>query len=118
MLQIFFRDSVLTFLEAQRDERLTDTFVHLQARCRGYLSRKGLAQRKLQDTAVRCIQRNVRRFVAVRDWPWWRLLVRVTPLLNVHRTEEELRQKTVRNLISIYVECDSCFKKILCDVFK
>ena len=40
---------------------------------------------------MRCIQRNVRAFLAVRDWPWWRLLVRVTPLLNVHRTEEQLK---------------------------
>lgn len=30
----------------------------------------------------------------VRDWPWWRLLVRVTPLLNVHRTEEQLKNAT------------------------
>jgi myosin-18 len=29
--------------------------------------------------------------MTVRDWPWWRLLVRVTPLLNVHRTEEQLK---------------------------
>lgn len=98
LLQIFFRDGVLTRLEAQRDERLTGTIVELQALCRGYLARKRLRQRKLQDLAVRCIQRNVRRFVAVRDWPWWRLLVRVTPLLNVHRTEEELRRKTVSGL--------------------
>lgn len=41
--------------------------------------------------AVRCIQRNVKAFMTVRDWPWWRLLVRVTPLLNVHRTEEQLK---------------------------
>lgn len=40
---------------------------------------------------MRCIQRNVKAFLAVRDWPWWRLLVRVTPLLNVHRTEEQLK---------------------------
>lgn len=33
----------------------------------------------------------MRAFLAVRDWPWWRLLVRVTPLLNVHRTEEQLK---------------------------
>lgn len=45
----------------------------------------------LQELAVRCIQRNVRAFLTVRDWPWWRLLVRVTPLLNVHRTEEQLK---------------------------
>jgi len=55
---------------------------------------------QIQDLAVRCIQRNVRKFMSVRDWPWWRLLVRVTPLLNVHRTEEELRIKTVSNSVS------------------
>lgn len=44
-----------------------------------------------QEIAVRCIQRNVKAFLGVRDWPWWRLLVRVTPLLNVHRTEEQLK---------------------------
>lgn len=46
---------------------------------------------RFQEMAVRCIQRNVRAFLSVRDWPWWRLLVRVTPLLNVHRTEELLK---------------------------
>ncbi|GLG96316.1 Myosin heavy chain, non-muscle [Gryllus bimaculatus] len=92
--QIFFRSGVLAQLEAQRDERLTDHVVQLQARCRGYLARRKLAKIKIQDMAVRCIQRNVRKFLLVREWPWWRLLVRVVPLLNVHRTEEQLRQKT------------------------
>lgn len=41
--------------------------------------------------AVRCLQRNIRAFLQVKSWPWWRLLVRVTPLLNVHRTEEQLK---------------------------
>ncbi|XP_055528440.1 unconventional myosin-XVIIIa isoform X6 [Wyeomyia smithii] len=50
-----------------------------------------LVQRRIQELAVRCIQRNVRAFLKVRGWPWWRLLVRVTPLLNVHRTEEQLK---------------------------
>lgn len=26
----------------------------------------------------------------IREWPWWRLYVKVTSLMNVHRTEEEL----------------------------
>ncbi|XP_056632448.1 unconventional myosin-XVIIIa isoform X6 [Diorhabda sublineata] len=92
--KIFFRNGAISQLETQRDERLAGMVVHLQAHCRGYLARKKLAQKKLQDLAVRCIQRNVRKFIAVRDWPWWRLLVRVTPLLNVYRTEEELKIKT------------------------
>ncbi|XP_017771630.1 PREDICTED: unconventional myosin-XVIIIa isoform X2 [Nicrophorus vespilloides] len=92
--QIFFRSRTLTDLESQRDEKLAGMVVHLQAHCRGHLARKKLVKKKLQDLAVRCIQRNVRKFMLVRDWPWWRLLVRVSPLLNVHRTEEQLRQKS------------------------
>ncbi|XP_018902234.2 unconventional myosin-XVIIIa isoform X2 [Bemisia tabaci] len=92
--QIFFRSGVLAQLELQRDAKLTDRIIKLQSHCRGYLARKKLAKLKVEDLAVRCIQRNVRKFMSVRDWAWWRLLVRVTPLLNVHRTEEELKSKT------------------------
>lgn len=92
--QVFFRAGVLPHLESQRDEKLTDRVIKFQASCRGYLARKRFAKLKVEQLAVRCIQRNVRKFLSVRDWPWWRLLVRVTPLLNVHRTEEELRAKT------------------------
>ncbi|XP_054281461.1 unconventional myosin-XVIIIa-like isoform X2 [Macrosteles quadrilineatus] len=92
--KIFFRAGVLPRLESQRDEKLAGRVVHFQAHCRGYLARKRFAKRKVEQLAVRCIQRNVRKFLSVRDWPWWRLLVRVMPLLNVHRTEEELRSKT------------------------
>lgn len=89
--QVMFRCGVLNQLEARRDEMLTDRITQFQAACRGYLMRKRLSQRRVQELAVRCIQRNVRAFMTVRDWPWWRLLVRVTPLLNVHRTEEQLK---------------------------
>ncbi|GAB6030070.1 Myosin XVIIIA, variant 2 [Chamberlinius hualienensis] len=92
--QVFFRTGALVQLEEQRDERLQDTVVRFQSYCRGYLARKKFAKRKVQELAIRCIQRNVRKFMVVRSWPWWRLLVRVVPLLNVHRTEEELKSKT------------------------
>ena len=50
---------------------------------------------KVQVIAVRCIQRNIRKFMAIRQWPWWRLLTKVLPLVEVTRTEEELREKQV-----------------------
>lgn len=34
--------------------------------------------------------------MSVREWPWWRLYVKVAPLLNVHRAEDQLKAKTVR----------------------
>ncbi|XP_037086110.1 unconventional myosin-XVIIIa-like isoform X2 [Pollicipes pollicipes] len=92
--QIFFRSGALTRLEEQRDERLQDKVVRLQACCRGLLARRQFARLKVQDLAIRCIQKNVRKYVGVRSWPWWRLLVRVTPLLDVHRTEQQLQAAT------------------------
>ncbi|XP_058832508.1 unconventional myosin-XVIIIa isoform X3 [Topomyia yanbarensis] len=92
--QVLFRSGVLNQLEAKRDELLSGRIIQLQAYCRGHLARKRLAQRRVQELAVKCIQRNVRAFLKVREWAWWRLLVRVTPLLNVHRTEEQLKIAT------------------------
>ena len=91
--QIFLRGGVLSNLEEERYARLGDKIVNLQALARGYLCRKRAAKLKTQDIAIRCIQKNVRKFMGVRGWPWWRLLIKVTPLLNVHRTEEQLKAK-------------------------
>jgi len=93
--QVFFRAGGLSQLEDLRDERITDKLINLQARCRGYLGRKYLEKLKLQHLAVSCIQRNVRKFMAIREWPWWRLYIKCKPLLNVHRTEEELKDREV-----------------------
>lgn len=50
---------------------------------------------QVQAMALCCIQRNVRRFLEIRSWPWWRLFVKIAPVLNVHRTEEQLKSTLV-----------------------
>ena len=50
---------------------------------------------QLQHLAASCVQRNIRKLMAIREWPWWRLYMKVKPLLNVHRTEEELHEREV-----------------------
>ena len=47
----------------------------------------------LPRIAIAVLQRNVRKYLFLRDWKWWRLYTKVKPLLNVARTEDELRQK-------------------------
>ncbi|XP_074642928.1 unconventional myosin-XVIIIa-like isoform X2 [Tubulanus polymorphus] len=93
--QIFFRSGGLAQLEDAREEKLSGTIQRFQAYCRGYLARQYLSKLKLQHLAVSCIQRNVRKFMAIRTWTWWRLYTKVQPLLDVHRTEEELKNKDV-----------------------
>ena len=39
--------------------------------------------------------------MAIRNWTWWRLYTKIQPLLDVHRTEEELRSKDVSVALSL-----------------
>ncbi|XP_067682622.1 unconventional myosin-XVIIIa-like isoform X2 [Haliotis asinina] len=89
--QVFFRPGALAQLEVTRDEKITGTVTAFQSFCRGFLGRRKLEKLRVQHLAVNCIQKNVRKYMSIRDWEWWRLYTKVQPLLNVHRTEEELR---------------------------
>ncbi|XP_072043844.1 LOW QUALITY PROTEIN: unconventional myosin-XVIIIa-like, partial [Amphiura filiformis] len=93
--QIFFRPGALSKIEDQRDVKVTNSITAFQAEILGYLARRKLKQLKIQRLAITCIQRNVCKFMVVRTWPWWRLVTKVTPLLDVHRTEEELKMKDI-----------------------
>ena len=43
--------------------------------------------------AIAVLQKNIRKYLFLRNWKWWRLYTKVKPLLNVARSEDELRQK-------------------------
>ncbi|XP_064618703.1 unconventional myosin-XVIIIa-like isoform X2 [Lineus longissimus] len=93
--QVFFRSGVLSQLDDAREDKISGTILKFQAYCRGYIERQNLKKRKVQNLAVKCIQRNVRKFLYIQSWPWWRLYTKVLPILNVHRTEEELKDRAV-----------------------
>ena len=93
--QVFFRAGALNQLEAARDEKISGTIISFQAQCTGFLGRKKLTNLKVKHIAISCIQKNVKKFMLIRDWAWWRLFTKVQPMLNVHRTEEELQQREI-----------------------
>ncbi|KAG0224755.1 hypothetical protein BGW41_004968 [Actinomortierella wolfii] len=96
--KVFFRSGVLAELEDIRDQKLSQIFSKFQAICRGYLARKSLNQKIDRAKAIKIIQRNARIYIQLREWSWWKLYVRVKPMLNVTRVAEELRdnQEKVR----------------------
>ncbi|NXQ56141.1 MY18B protein, partial [Anthoscopus minutus] len=91
--QVFLKPGVLSRLEKQRDKLIAQRMTLLQAACKGFLSRQKFKRLKIQRLAVRCIQKNLVVFQAVRHWPWWQLLGHVRPLLSVNLAEEQLRAK-------------------------
>ncbi|NWT10267.1 MY18B protein, partial [Vireo altiloquus] len=91
--QVFLKPGVLSRLEKQRDKLIAQKMTLLQAACKGFLSRQKFKRLKIQRLAIRCIQKNLVVFQAVRHWPWWQLLSHVRPLLSVNLAEEQLRAK-------------------------
>lgn len=40
------------------------------------------------------VQRNLRKYMQLRLWPWWKLWQKVKPMLNVTRIEDEIKVRT------------------------
>ncbi|XP_035989174.1 unconventional myosin-XVIIIa isoform X4 [Fundulus heteroclitus] len=91
--KVFFRAGTLSRLEEQRDVQTRRNISLFQAACRGYLARQAFKKRKIQDLAIRCIQKNINKNRGVKDWPWWKLFTTVRPLIEVQLTEEQIRGK-------------------------
>ncbi|XP_077979909.1 myosin-7-like isoform X2 [Glandiceps talaboti] len=91
--KIFFKAGVLGTLEDMRDERLSKIIGMLQGHCRGFLMRKVYKKMLEQRIGIAVIQRNVRKYLILRNWQWWRLYTKVKPLLNVARAEDEMKIK-------------------------
>ncbi|XP_041660084.1 unconventional myosin-XVIIIa isoform X10 [Cheilinus undulatus] len=91
--RVFFRAGTLSRLEEQRDIQTRRNITLFQAACRGYLARQAFKKRKIQDLAIRCIQKNIKKNRGVKDWPWWKLFTTVRPLIEVQLTEEQIRGK-------------------------
>ncbi|KAL4237581.1 hypothetical protein ACF0H5_002295 [Mactra antiquata] len=90
--KVFFKAGVLGNLEDMRDERLSKIVSLFQAWIRGYLNRK--TYKKLQDqrTGLSVIQRNIRKWMVLRNWQWWKLYTKVKPLLSAAAAEDEIKK--------------------------
>ncbi|XP_058645171.1 unconventional myosin-XVIIIa isoform X5 [Onychostoma macrolepis] len=91
--RVFFRAGTVAKLEGQRDEHTRQNITLFQAACRGFLSRQAFKKRKIQDMAIRCVQKNITKNRGVKGWPWWKLFTTVRPLVEVQLTEEQIRGK-------------------------
>ncbi|KAK7079756.1 putative TRAFAC class myosin-kinesin ATPase superfamily [Halocaridina rubra] len=89
--KVFFRAGVLGQLEEIRDDRLGKILSWMQSWIRGFNSRKAFKKLQEQRVALCVVQRNLRKFMQMRNWAWYRLWQKVKPLLNVTRVEDTIR---------------------------
>eukprot|EP00051_Salpingoeca_urceolata_P026871 m.479073 g.479073 ORF g.479073 m.479073 type:complete len:1416 (+) comp21312_c0_seq1:275-4522(+) len=95
--KVFFKAGILGDLEKQRELKVSSMMVGLQAQCRGWLARRAFGGLVTGSQAVTIVQRNVRSYLQLREWPWWKLFTKIKPLLpftgadeKIHKMQEEL----------------------------
>ena len=91
--KVFFRAGVLGHLEELRDNAISKIICMLQAHIRTYIMKKLYKRMLDQRLALSVLQRNVKAYLSLRNWSWWKLYTKVKPLLSVARQEDELKAK-------------------------
>ncbi|XP_065558381.1 myosin heavy chain, muscle-like isoform X12 [Artemia franciscana] len=89
--KVFFKAGTLGQLEEMRDDKLAQIITWLQSVIRGYEARKEFHKLKNQRVALLVVQRNLRSYMRLRNWPWFRMWQKVKPMLNVTRVEDEMK---------------------------
>ncbi|KAL8973490.1 MAG: hypothetical protein Q9197_002264 [Variospora fuerteventurae] len=102
LTKVFFRAGVLAELEEHRDALIRDIVAKFQSVSRGFTQRRIAQKRLYRAEAARIIHHNFQAYANLSDNPWWRLFVRVKPLLGATRTTREVkkRDETIQQLES------------------
>ena len=93
LTKMFFRAGVLAELEEQRDALIRDLMSRFQSVARGFVQRRIATKHLYRAEAARIIQHNLRVYTSLCQSPWWRLFVRMKPLLGATRTAGEVKKR-------------------------
>ena len=96
LTKVFFRAGVLAELEEQRDALIREIMSRFQSVARGFMQRRIAYKQLYRAEATRVIQRNLNVYLDLQANPWWRLFVRMKPLLGATRTASEVKKRDER----------------------
>lgn len=93
LTKVFFRAGVLAELEEQRDALIRDIMTRFQSIARGFVQRRIANKRLYRAEATRIIQQNFHIYSNLKSSPWWRLFVKMKPILGATRTAGEVKKR-------------------------
>jgi myosin heavy chain 9/10/11/14 len=93
LTKVFFRAGVLAELEEQRDSLIREIMSRFQSLARGFTQRRIANKRLYRAEATRVIQRNLNVYLDLQSNPWWKLFVRMRPMLGATRTAGEVKKR-------------------------
>jgi myosin protein heavy chain len=91
--KVFFRAGVLAELEDQRDNLIRDIMIQFQSAARGFTQRRIAHKRLYRAEATRIVQKNFQVYLDLQSNPWWRLFIRMRPMLGATRQAAEVKKR-------------------------
>ena len=89
--KVFFRAGALAALEEARDDIVLRLVRWMQGECFRHI-KMGVYQNKFdQRELMKIIQRNFRKFAALRNWGWFIIIQKTRPMIGQINLEDELR---------------------------
>jgi myosin heavy chain 6/7 len=91
--KLFFKAGVLGQMEELRDDKVAKIITSFQTFIRANIMRKKFKKLLDQRLGLMVIQRNVRKYLQLRNWLWFKLYSKVKPLLSMARAEDDMKAK-------------------------
>merc|ERR1712223_182488 len=88
--KVFFKAGALAALEEIRDDIVNKLIRNMQGQCFGHMRRKVYSTKYDQRELMKVIQRNYRKYMLLRDWPWFDLVQKTKPMIGMRDVEGEL----------------------------
>uniref|UniRef100_A0A0K0E1R2 Myosin motor domain-containing protein n=1 Tax=Strongyloides stercoralis TaxID=6248 RepID=A0A0K0E1R2_STRER len=112
--KVFFKTGILAKLEEYRDAALSVIILKFQAYARFYLAQVELKEREKRINAIVDLQRNVRRWIKIGNWSWYKLYIRLKPLMVGFKTQEEMEalEKKIKEMEEMLAAANEENKKI------
>ena len=92
LTKVLFKAGVLGTLEEMRDEIINKILTLLQSQMRRYLVKKNIKKMLEQKSALSVLQRNIKAYLSLKDWDWFKLMCNIKPLLQNAKKEVFINQ--------------------------
>merc|ERR1719462_833799 len=86
--KVMFRAGRLSKLEEIREEALSVIVLKMQAHIRKCLVAVTYVDKRKEKVSLEVIQRNIKKYFGLKNWPWWLLYCELKPLLIQLRLKE------------------------------
>merc|ERR1712066_902933 len=89
--KVFFRAGALAFLEEKRDDIVLKLVRFIQGEVLKRMRSRVYEKKRDQRELIKVVQRNFRKYMALRDWGWFVIIQKTRGLIGLPNPEEELR---------------------------